>query len=397
MPLSIIRNNIIKMNTDAIVNSTNTNLETSGGVCGAIFNAAGITKLKKACDKLAPINIGSAVITKGYALRSKYIIHTAGPVYINGNNYERNLLGSCYTNSLNLAKSYNCESISFPLISSGRLNYPKEDALDIAIASIKEWLLLNEMDVYIVVYDKKSFVISKNLLGDVRTFINEHYIDEYKTNVWKGIGSDATVLINAEHRDDMPQGSGTADDGSSMADDGNGMADDGSYSKNMELPSSVDEDGKTFPRQAISTSFDMQEKSRKSYNQRQKSRGTSVSEILHGMDEPFSMVLLKLIDYKGKTDVDVYKRANIDRRLFSKIRIGNGYIPSKKTVIALAIALELTLPEVHKLLEHAGYALSPSVPFDVIIEYFIIGKKYDIFEINNVLFEYDMPLLGGLS
>jgi len=393
MPLSIVRNDIIKMDTDAIVNSTNVNLEMSGGVCGAIFNAAGIVKLKKACDKLAPINIGNAVITKGCALQSKYIIHTAGPVYIDGNHNERNSLRSCYVSSLNLAKSHNCESISFPLISSGRLNYPKEDALNVAIDTIKEWLLLSEMDVYIVVFDKKSFVISKNLLGDVKTFFNERYIDEYKTIIWKGIESDATVLINADYRDDMSK-SGD-------------MSDDSSYLYSDECTSSIDKNSSAFSQHAIPTSanlkeifkvgFEKNEKSNTSFNRKEKYGKASINEILHSIDEPFSMVLLKLIDYKGKTDVDIYKRANIDRRLFSKIRIGNGYIPSKRTVIALAIALELTLPEVHGLLGYAGYALSPSVPFDVIIEYFITRKRYDIFEINNVLFEYDMPLLGGVN
>ena len=119
--------------------------------------------------------------------------------------------------------------------------------------------------------------------------------------------------------------------------------------------------------------------------------------LLVELDEPFTETLFRLIDAKGKTDVEVYKKANLDRRLFSKIRSDPGYVPSKRTVLALAIGLELTIEETHDLLRRAGYALSPSQALDVIVEYFIISRRYDIFEINEVLFSYDQPLLGSVG
>ena len=131
------------------------------------------------------------------------------------------------------------------------------------------------------------------------------------------------------------------------------------------------------------------------YSVRELRSSAPLDEIVGNLDEPFSATLLRLIDAKGKNDVEVYKKANLDRRLFSKIRNNKGYMPSKRTVIALAIALELSLDETNDLLRRAGYALSHSQVFDVIVEYFILHGKYDVFEINEVLFRYDQPLLGG--
>ena len=336
MPLTIIRQDITKMKVDAIVNAANTALQMGGGVCGSIFQAAGPRQLQAACDKLSPIKTGGAAITPGFRLPAKYVIHTAGPVYSRQNSEQsRTLLHSAYTESLNLAVENGCESIAFPLISSGIYGYPKDEALEVARLSIEEFLQDHDMDVYLTVFDKSSFLISRTLLGRVESYIDQHYVDAHQT----GRRHFLRVEENALDRS-LPM-------------------------HPMAAPMAA-------PRAAI-----------------------GLEDLVKKLDEPFSDTLLKLIDQKGRTDVEVYKRANLDRKLFSKIRTGKGYTPKKPTILALAIALELTLDETDDLLERAGYALSHASKFDVIVEHFIVNGQYNIFEINEVLFAYDQPLLGS--
>lgn len=329
MPFTIIRQDITKMKVDAIVNAANTALQMGGGVCGAIFNAAGSSDLQAACDKLAPIQTGEAVITPGFRLPAKYIIHTPGPVYHGGKSGEEAQLRACYRNSLKLAVANGCESVAFPLISSGIYSYPKDKALRVAISVIQEFLSDHDLDIYLTVFDKAAFAISETLLGQVESYIDEHYVDEHRDYQHE------YHLLEVEKALIFP----------------------------APLPSST--------------------------------KASGLDDLVDNLDDPFSDALLRLIDAKGKTDVEVYKRANLDRKLFSKIRTGKGYTPSKRTALALAVALELSLTETDDLLKRAGYALSHSQMLDVIVEYFIVNGKYDIFEINEVLFGYDQPLLGG--
>ncbi len=340
MSLTIVRQDITKMNVDAIVNAANTDLQMGGGVCGAIFRAAGERELQAACDRVAPIKTGEAAITPGFGLPARYVIHAAGPAYSVWHKRRcREQLRSAYINSLELAAENGCESIAFPLISSGIYGYPKDEALEVARAAIENFLLDHDMEVYLAVFDKASFQISKALLGDVESYIDQHYVDTHRIT--------RRQLLNVEE-DALWQVA----------------------TPNLSAPA---------PSMAMPMAMPAQ----------------GLDDLMENLDEPFSDTLLKLIDKKGKTDVEVYKRANMDRKLFSKIRIGKGYTPKKPTILALAIALELTLPETDDLLERAGYALSHANKFDVIVEYFIVNGKYDIFEINEVLFAYDQPLLGN--
>lgn len=323
------------MQVDAIVNATNTDLAMGGGVCGAIFKAAGAAKLQAACDKVSPIKTGGAAITPGFDLTAKYVIHAAGPVYRHWN-AERNeqLLRSAYMESLKLAYDHQCQSIAFPLISSGIYGYPKDEALQVATTAIKDFLNDHDMDVYLAIFGRVSFAVSEELLGAVESYIDENYVESHRVHRRELLDVERSALSEA-----------------------------------MMAPSFAE----AAPMAA----------------------SKELDDLIDELDEPFNVTLLRLIDAKGKTDAEVYKRANIDRKLFSKIRTGKGYMPSKRTILALAIALELTLDETDDLLERAGYALSHSQKFDVIVEYFIVSGKYDIFEINEVLFKYDQPLLGA--
>ena len=342
MPFTIVRQDITKMKVDAIVNAANTDLQMGGGVCGAIFKAAGAAQLQAACDKLAPIKTGEAVITSGFDLPAKFVIHAAGPVYRYQNaEQSEKLLRSAYMESLRLAIENNCESIAFPLISSGIYGYPKDEALQVATATIQDFLINNDIDITLVVFDKSAFTVSRELLGAVESYIDEHYVDTHQIKRRKLLDVERQAISEADERANI-------------------------FNEPL-LEEMLAPIGAPAP----------------------------LDDLVGNLDEPFSQMLLRLIDAKGMTDVEVYKRANLDRKLFSKIRSNKGYMPSKRTAIALAVALKLSLDETDDLLERAGYALSHAVKFDVIVEYFIANGKYDVFAINEVLFEYDQPLLGG--
>ncbi len=342
MPFEIIRNDLTKMSVDIIVNAANTALKMGGGVCGAIFAAAGAKQLQAECDRIGGCAVGAAVITSAYQLPAKKIIHTVGPIWQGGAANEAELLHNAYTNSLKLALKDNCRTIAFPLISAGIYGYPKDQALKIAVAAIREFLHAHEMMVYLVVFDKKAFVMSEKLFSDIQKYIDDHYVDEYLAIAGKRVLEDVTG-------------------------------------------SDLSEPKMVYPRP----------QSRAMTPSPQATGIRSLEDLLGQLDDSFSEMLIRLIDEKGKTDVETYKKANIDRKLFSKIRSKKDYNPSKVTAIAFAIALELSLDEARDLLARAGYALSHSNAFDLIIEYFISNQNYNIDEINEALFAFDQALLGA--
>lgn len=335
MPLEIIRNDITKVHADAIVNAARNSLLGGGGVDGAIHKAAGPGLLNE-CRKLNGCETGSAKITKAYNLPSKYVIHTVGPIWKDGNHNEVKLLENCYKNSLQLAKEYNLESIAFPLISAGAYGFPQSLALRTAISQIGDFLLENEITVYLVVYNNSAYKLSAKLFSSIKEYIDDYYVDEQKGPIFD------------------------------RKDEKNYLEEYNYQSKVMEtLTSPV-----------------------------QTKKNRKLVDVVNQLDESFSQMLLRLIDEKNMTDSQTYKKANIDRKLFSKIRNDISYKPSKPTVLAFAIALELNLDQTQDLLLRAGFALSNSNKFDVIIQYFLAEKNYNIFEINEALFAFDENLLG---
>lgn len=343
MPIQLVRDDITKMKVDAIVNAADCSLLGGGGVDGAIHRAAG-PELLTECRALGGCKPGSARLTGAYRLPCKYIIHTVGPVWQGGGHGEQKRLESCYRACLGLAWERGCETMAFPLIASGAYGYPKEQALQVAMETVGRFLLEHDMTVYLVIFDRAAYRIGKKLFTDIAAYIDQHYVDEHQ----ESSDEQARRRRAAQERwpDEAP-GSWPAGVAASPA-----------------------------PPPPLAAAL-------------------SLKDALSRLDEGFSPTLLRLIDEKGMTDAQCYKKANIDRKLFSKIRSNPAYRPSKPTVLAFAVALELSLEETDELLKRAGFALSRSSKFDIIVEYFISKGSYDVFAINEALFAFDQSLLGG--
>ncbi len=324
MPLYIVRNDITKMEVDAIVNAANKTLLGGGGVDGCIHRAAG-PKLLEECRRLHGCETGESKMTKGYDLPAKYVIHTVGPVWHGGMYGEKEKLVSCYKTALELAKKRQLESVAFPLISAGVYAYPQAAALNVAVDTISAFLRENDMTVYIVIFDRKSYDIGSSLYSDIAAYIDDNYVEKHAMFHGRQLQKECAPMVCEDS---------------------------------------------TFGH-------------------------ASLAELVEQVDESFSEMLLRKIDEKGMTDAQCYKLANIDRKLFSKIRSDRLYKPSKPTAIAFILALKLPPEEAEEMLKKAGFALSHSSKFDIIVEYFIMKGNYDVFEINEALFAFDQPLIGN--
>lgn len=385
MPFQIIRNDITKVTADAIVNTANPGPVIGGGTDSAIYKAAGEEQLLAERKKIGEIARGAAVHTPAFSLKAKYIIHTVGPMWIDGEHNERETLRSCYANSLALASKLNCESIAFPLIATGVYGFPKEDALNIAMEEIGKFLLTSEMNVILVVFDRKALKLSEKLVGDIDEYIDEHAVGRLRRREYE-IDKD---LYSARIQSISPEEDSLAEF-ETMPEERNVRDRRRLLEKQREF-TMRDMDVFTAPMSAAS-------KKKSSANPMIPSMiGKSLEKILNIREDTFQQRLLKLIDARGLDDVTVYKRANISRKLFSKIRSNKDYKPKKRTAVAFAIALHLDMPEMVDLLSRAEIAFSPSSKFDLIISYFVENKEYDIGKINIALFDYHQPLLGEAS
>ncbi len=337
MPVLLVRDDITRMKCDAIVNAANGTLLGGGGVDGAIHKAAG-RGLYLECLRLGGCRTGEAKITGAYNLPCRYVIHTVGPKWRGGGAGERELLQSCYKNSLSLAAEHGCGTVAFPLISAGVYGYPRDQALKVAVDTTKEYLESHgdSMTVYVVIFDRRSYEITAGIYPDIKAYIDDIYADAH---------------TDRRRRD---------------------------YQMTLTTESSFFAAAVVAPNPAKRVPDDK----------------ASLAALVADLDESFSEMLLRKIDERGMTDSQCYKKANIDRKLFSKIRSDRSYKPSKGTALAFAIALELPLAEARDMLEKAGYALSHSSKADIIVEYFIMNGRYDMFEINEALFAFDQPLIG---
>lgn len=350
MPFSIVRSDIARLDVDAVVNAANEGLIAGGGVCGAIFSAAGYEQLQEACRRIAPCPTGSAMVTRGFDLPARWIIHAVGPCWIDGHHGEESLLRRAYRSALDQAARLQVASVAFPLISAGIYGYPPAAALDVACEEIARFLSdrvgtdAGDMRVLLAIYDRRAFAASLDCYDEVALCIQDAQGEE------SFFACDSAVCAEAAEKScDLGFGPG--------------------FDLDLDL-------------QALAASRAIDE--------------AEIAELLNKLDASFSQAVLSLIDARGLTDVEVYKRANLSRQLFSKIRRDQGYKPTKATAVALAIALELSLDECDDLLERAGFSLSTSSKFDVIVHYFIERECYDIYKLNAMLFAFDQPLLGSM-
>ena len=341
MPFSIVRNDIVHVHADAIVNTANPRPVIGAGIDAQIHEKAG-PQLLEARQKIGPIKAGTSAITPAFSLDARYVIHTVGPVWRGGLFGEGKLLRSCYLSALELALAYGCRSIAFPLISTGNYGFPKDKALQIAISAFSEFLTEHEMDISLVVFHAEAFRLSEKLFQGIASYIDENY-------------------VQAVQRREYPQAAATRRRDWEWEECSPGMQPDCMPAMPMAAPS------KAF----------------------------SLKDMLQQEDAGFSETLLKLIDKSGKKDSAIYKKACLSKQHFSKIRNNPDYKPTKSTALALAIALELNLEETKDLIGRAGYALTNSSKFDLIIRYFIEQKIYNVVEINMALYEFDQSLLGG--
>lgn len=369
MAFKIIRNDITKVAADAIVNTANPDPVYAAGVDGAVYAAAGAKALLAEREKIGEMSIGQAAATPAFALDAKYIIHTVGPAWIDGEHGEFDDLRSCYKNSLKLAQELGCESIAFPLIATGVYGFPRAEALRIAISVFSDFLLTADMEIILVVFDRESFVLSDKVFSDVDSYIDENYASE---QIEEEYGSKKAFESLSGNR--LGRLFGRRE-----------KAAQAKYAEPM-CEEEVDfADEKPVMGVSMALAAPMMKEA---------FTGSSLDDRVMHVADTWQESLLHIIDEKGFTDTEVYKRANVDRKLFSKIRGNTAYQPKKITAVALALALRLNLDETKDLLGRAGYALSPSSVFDLIIEYFIEQGIYDTYTINLALFEHDQPLLG---
>ena len=397
MPLTLIRQDITQLHVDAVVNAANERLRAGGGVCGAIFNAAGREELQAACDQIGHVDTGSAVATPGFKLPARHIIHTAGPIWRGGTMGEPELLASCYRSSMVLARKLGDESIAFPLISAGIFGYPPEEALKVATDTIRAYLKDDpDLEVTLCLFDRRATRLSRTLFGQISEYVDDNYVDSspYRRNERQ---REQDLMLSQSFGTGIPDAAPSAPAAPQYA-AAPSYPDSAREAEPAARESALERIkrrlGKRPKHEAAKPSVQTDAMPMYEGSAASMPAATSLEDMLAHLDAPFSETLFSMIDQRGLTDAQVYARANLSRQYFSKLRAGS-INPSKRAVLSLAIALELSLDETRLLLERAGHALTHASKFDVIVEWFIRAGHYDIFDINEALFAFDQPLLGA--
>ncbi len=340
MALQIVRSDITIMDVDAIVNPANPLPEYGAGIDAAVYKAAGVKDLLEARSKIGEVVPGQAFVTDGFKLPAKYIIHAVGAPWQGGALHEEDTLRACYRQVFKLALKGGVESLAIPLLGSGSYGFPKGIALRIALSEIYAFLGGADMSIFLVVFDKKSYLLSAELYGDIDAYISENYVED---------------TLEAEYGDERSHGSRVRYE---MAECCMAPMEDLAEPESGDKPRSLD-------------------------------------EVVKNLDKTFMELVYMFADRRGLTDAEVQRRANIDRKAYSKLKCGTTKNPSKSTALALAVALELNIDETKDLLSRAGLALSPCSKGDLIVQYFIERGAYDIYQINVALFEHGEKLLGA--
>ena len=341
MPFLMIRNDITKVTADVIVNPANRNLLQGSGTSRAIYQAAGEQELTAACEAIGYCDLGKAVCTPAFRLPAKYIFHAVCPAWHGDMAGEAEQLAGAYHSALELAVEHHCESVAFPLLSSGNYGYPKEQAFRIAVDTITGFVLDHDLTVYLVLYDRHSLAVSRKLFASVEEYIDDHYVaqndESYEFDRWRRESAERRRRLEEEA---APMLEAAAPPAAPMA-------------------------------------------------------ARSLEHLMDNLGESFTTRLLRLIDERGLKDSTVYKQSNISRQHFSKIQCNRDYNPKKKTVLAFAVGLHLSEDETIDLLKSAGYAFSDGSKRDWIVRYCLEHKIYNINQVNTLLFEYDQEQLGA--
>ena len=378
MPLYLIRQDLTTMDCDAIVNPSNPHLQPGGGLDAAVHKAAG-PSLRKACRDAAPCPVGQSRVTPAFRLPCRWVIHTAAPVWRGGLFGEKKLLAACYQSCVAAATEKDCRTLAVPLLGAGRNGIPTEKVLSLALETLEACLSDTDMTVFLVVYDKKAFTLSKGLHRDVQSYIDDNYVIEHRPKRRAGMTRRFSDWAARNFYED------TLDDAQMLS------AEEAEEPDVPELPVFDEDAAASAPLSRSTASFAPIASA--AAPMRGMAAPLSELDFLLQLDEPFPVKLMKLIDRRGMDDVACYKKANVSRQTWYKILNEKGYKPNKKTVLSFAVALELTLEETQTLLESVGFVLSNSSLFDVILMYCLSHGVYDVSKIDAILFQYDQETL----